>query len=194
MLTCTFNGWIILWTKGRVPSKRPPPTFPRNLCLRRGGRLQGTLQYFQTCVSTETIFRLSYVCLLAPLHMYTRTKNMGTFAWYSVLQIPSKLSVSPITDTKTCSTEWRNKKQKQHSNQYCLSYWLVLFTACRNPCNINRKCSGFLFVCLLQQYKSWNCKLTNILKCWPCTRRSKDAKPRLKNQDIIRNSSRESPL
>ena len=45
MLTCTFNGWIILWTKGRVPSKRPPPTFLRNLRLRGGGRLQGTLQY-----------------------------------------------------------------------------------------------------------------------------------------------------
>ena len=48
MLTCTFSGWIILWTKGRIPSKRPPPTFLRNLCLRGGGRLQGTLQYFLT--------------------------------------------------------------------------------------------------------------------------------------------------
>ena len=38
VLTCTFNGWIILWTKGR--SKRPPRTFLRNLCLRGGGRLQ----------------------------------------------------------------------------------------------------------------------------------------------------------
>ena len=37
MLTCTFNGWIILWTKGRIPSKRPSPTFLRNLCLRGGG-------------------------------------------------------------------------------------------------------------------------------------------------------------
>ena len=29
----------MLWTKGRIPSKRPPPTFLRNLCLRGvGGR------------------------------------------------------------------------------------------------------------------------------------------------------------
>ena len=35
--------------QSRIPSKRPPPTFLRNLCLRGGGggggRLQGTLQY-----------------------------------------------------------------------------------------------------------------------------------------------------
>ena len=54
MLTCTFNGW----TKGRIPSKRPPPTFLRNLCFKGGWAL--TRYFTVLCVGLRCSVRRGY--------------------------------------------------------------------------------------------------------------------------------------
>ena len=79
MLTCTFNGWIILWTKGRIPSMRPPPTFLRNLCLRGGGRLQG----YSNCYNC--LFPRHVILQDFAWHVQCMVHDSRTLGWFNPL-------------------------------------------------------------------------------------------------------------
>ena len=179
MLTCTFNGWIILWTKGRVPSKRPLPTFPRNLCLRRGGRLQGTLQYFQTCVSTEAIFRLSYVCLLAPLHIYTWTKKI----WEHLLDIVCYRYLANYQSRQLQTQRLVQQNEEIRSkNSTAINTVCPAGLFCSQHAGIHTELTenvlGFyLFVC----YSNTNLETASWLIFWSASHAQDD--PKMPNQD-----------
>ena len=108
MLTCTVNGWTILWTKGRIPSKRPPPTFLRNLCLRGRGGGWALTRYF-TVLLLFVVYESGVLSSLVP-------------AFYFVISIPlrSKKNYMPESEQRGAVLEKIRKCSKVNNSPFLL--------------------------------------------------------------------------